>query len=110
MPTHESALREIEHRRGTIDTNELDSGAREGKRDAARTATQLQYLAAGVQGKVPPERYVAPPQRLRIFPVVERRVIVPAFMAFHHTFCPTVANSIVCWISTNAAVAEASVS
>ena len=82
-PSNESKTREIEHRRGSVDPHELDSGAREGKRDPAGAAAQFQHLAASVQGKIPPERHISPTQCLRILPVVERRVDIPAFVAFH---------------------------
>jgi len=110
-PSNESETREIEHRRGSVDPHELDAGAREGKRDPASAATQFQHLPASVQGKIPPERHIAPTQCLRILPVVEGRVVIPALVTFHQPqfFCPTVANSMVCWISTNAAATDASV-
>ena len=74
---------ECEHRCRTIDADEIDAGARERQGDAARTAAELQHRTAGVQGQVPPERHITPAECLRILPVVERRVVVPAFVAFH---------------------------
>ena len=42
-PSNEAEPREIEHRRGSVDPHELDSGAREGKRDPAGAAAQFQH-------------------------------------------------------------------
>ena len=54
----------------------------------ARAATQSDQCrsrapapAAAVERKIPPERDVALAERPRILPVVERRVVVPAFVA-----------------------------
>ena len=54
----------------------------ERQRDATRPATELQNTAAAVQREIPPEGHVALAERPRILPVVERRVVVPAFVAF----------------------------
>ena len=43
---------------------------------------ELQHRAAGLQRQVAPERHVTPAERPRVLPVVERRVVVPAFVAF----------------------------
>jgi hypothetical protein len=101
---------EGQHRCRPIDANQRNAGAREREGDPAGAAAKLQDRTAGIQREIPPERYVAAAKGLRILPVVERRVVVPAFVAFHYDFCPTVANSIVCWISTNAGAAAASLS
>ena len=117
VPGH-SLPGKCQHRRRSIDADQRNTGARERKGDPAGAAAQLQHGAAGIQGEIPPERHVAAAQGLRILPVVERRVVVPAFVAFHvasrgsalsgsYDLCPTVANSIVCWISTNAVAAVA---
>ena len=78
--------RQRQHRRRAIDANERDTSPGQGKRDAAGAATELEDGPAGVQGEIPPERHIAPAQRLRILPVIERGVVVPAFEAFHTEF------------------------
>ncbi len=74
---------------------------------------EFQQAPTVVQRQRPPERHVAPPEGPGVLPVVERRVFVPALVAFgagarappsgvaaYSAFWPTVANSMVCWIST----------
>src|SRR5690349_1025802 len=71
----------VEHRRRSIDADEIDAGPRQRQRDAAGSAAKLEDRPFCGQRDSAPERYVAPPQRARVLPVVERRVLVPAFPA-----------------------------
>ena len=71
-----------QHRRRAIDADEIDAGARQRQRDAAGAATELQHRPSALRRDAAPERDVAAPERLRVFPVVERRVRVPPLPAF----------------------------
>src|SRR5688500_12497330 len=73
-----------EHRRRAIDPDETDARTADRNRDAAGAAAKLQHRAGGTRGKVPPEGHVAAAERSCVLPVVERRVVVPAFVAFTH--------------------------
>ena len=77
--TTHSLPRAGEHRRRPVYTNQINTSPPERNRDAAGTATQLKDLAVRPECQIAPERHVPPTQRSRVFPVVERRVIVPAF-------------------------------
>jgi hypothetical protein len=79
--TPDALPRAGEHGSGASDSDEPHARAPEGQRDAARAASELQHPAAGVERQVPPERDVAAAERARVLPVVERRVVVPAFPA-----------------------------
>src|SRR5207249_1004980 len=72
----------IEHRRGAIETDQIDARPDERQRNPARPAPELEDRAVGLECNAAPERHVAPPKRPRVLPVVERRVVVPAFPAF----------------------------
>src|SRR5688572_16759872 len=95
-----------EHRRRPVDAD--DPGAFPGYRDgdAARAAPELQHAAVLRRGEPLPEGDIPPRHRLRILPVVERRVVVPPRPPFcgrlsgHSSRWPTVAKSMAFWIST----------
>ena len=71
-----------EHGRRTIDADDPGTRARHGDSDPARAAPELEH-AALLRGREPlPERDVAPRDRLRVLPVVERRVVVPPLPSF----------------------------
>ena len=61
-----------------------DASPPERQRDAACAATELQDRATTVQRQIPPEGHVALAERPRIFPVIERRVVVPALVSVIH--------------------------
>ena len=84
----QSAARAIEHRRGAIDADQTDAGPCERQRDPSRAASELEHRAVGLERDAAPERHVAPAERPRVLPVVERRVVVPAFPAFSAGLCP----------------------
>src|SRR6185436_15631441 len=84
-----------QHRLGSIDADKTDTGAAERQRDAACAASQLENGTTCLQGEIPPEGNVTLAKRARVLPVVERGVLVPALVALHYAFCPTVAKSIV---------------
>src|SRR6185503_19385934 len=65
-----------------IDAHDRDAGATERNRDAPGAAAKFEDRSVGLQCKVAPEGNVAPAERSRVLPVVERRVVVPAFVAF----------------------------
>ena len=72
-----------EHRRRPIDPDDMNAGARDGKRDAPGAAAEFEDGAARPRGQARPERHVAPADRARVLPVVERRVLVPARPSLH---------------------------
>ena len=75
-----------EHGTRAIDPHQRHAGPAERQRDAARAASELQHRTAGLLRQRAPERDIAPPERPRVLPVVERRIVVPAFPTFHrHT-------------------------
>ena len=61
------------------------AGARHGNRQPPGAAAELEHTAVLRGGEPLPERDVAPRQGLRILPVVERGVVVPALPAFSHS-------------------------
>ena len=70
-----------EHRRGPIDADQVSARAPERQGDAAGATSELESWAPRVQGKLTPERNVAPAERTGILPVIERRVVIPSFPA-----------------------------
>ncbi len=78
-----------EHRLRSINAHDRDAGATERDRDAPGAAPEFEDRSIGLQGKVAPEGNVAPAERSRVLPVVERRVVVPAFVAFSHVMLQT---------------------
>ena len=60
----------------------VNAGRDERQRNAPGAAAKLEHRAVGVERDAAPERHVAPAERPRVLPVVERRVVVPAFPAF----------------------------
>ena len=68
-----------EHRRGPIDAG--DRQTRAGQRHSRRPVPQPSSStgAPSRAARPPPERDVPPAERARVLPVVERRVVVPAF-------------------------------
>ena len=127
-----------QHLRRPIDPDDLCAGPRDRHRDPSSAAAQLEHWPILRGGEPLPELHVAARDRLRILPVVERRIAVPPFPSLrtlrtgaaapsscaprplasdsrgrvllvaashagrcpHSSLCPTVANSIVFWIST----------
>src|SRR5882762_5692422 len=81
-----------EHRLRSIDAHDRDPGPAERNRDAPRSAPKFENRSAGLQGQVAPEGNVASAHRSRVLPIVERRVVVPAFVSFGQWQLPT-ANS-----------------
>src|SRR5438128_4014220 len=73
-----------QHRLRSIDANKRDAGTAERNRDAPGAAAKLQDRTRGVPRKVAPEGHVAPPERTRVLPIVERRVFIPTFISFGH--------------------------
>ena len=89
----DAPARARQHRRRPIDADERHAGAAERQRDAAGAAAELEHRPAGLQRQVAPERHVAPAERARVLPVVERRVLVPAFVTFGSTPGPSVSSA-----------------
>src|SRR5689334_25064056 len=75
----------MKHRRRSIDADDIDVVFEKGQRDAAGAAAKLEDFAVGFGGQTLPEGDVAAAERLRVLPVVKRRVLVPALPAFSHT-------------------------
>jgi hypothetical protein len=73
-----------EHRRRSIDADEIDAGFGERQADATGTATELEDRSAHVHREIAPERHVASAEGSRVLPVVERRVLIPAFEPLRH--------------------------
>ncbi len=71
-----------QHQCRSIDADDRDASAHERQRNATSPAAELQYRARRVRGQSTPERDVAPTERACVLPVVELRVLVPAFPAF----------------------------
>ena len=84
-PRTDAPPRARQHRHGSIDADER--GRRSWRRagNAAGAAAQFEHRSAGRRGQPLPEPDVAPLDRLRVLPVVERRVLVPAFPALTGT-------------------------
>ena len=89
-----------QHRGRSIDPDQRDAGSPEGHRDASGAASELEHRAAGAERHGPPERHVAPARGYARSPSRRRRVLVPAFITLRYVFWPTVAKSMVFWIST----------
>ena len=72
----------FEHFSGAIDPDQ--GHARAGKRERHTTGptTQFEDVPPGSERESRPERDIAASERLRVLPVVERCVVVPAFPAF----------------------------
>ena len=68
----------LQHRLGAIDADESRAGPGDRQRDAAGAAPELQDRSRLCGGEPAPERDVPPRHGLRVLPVVERRVFVPA--------------------------------
>ena len=66
----------------SIDANDVRASASEWKRNATRAAAKFQHAPTGIHREIAPERHVATAECSRVLPVVERRVVVPAFPAF----------------------------
>ena len=73
-----------EHRFGSIDADKGDARLRQRNGDAAGAASELEDGAVLLQRKRAPERHVTPAERPRVLPIVEGRVVVPAFVSFNH--------------------------
>src|SRR5687767_9461707 len=86
-----------QHRRRAIYPYEMDARPAERDGDATGAASELQHGTAGLGCEVPPERHVTPAERARVLPVVERRVLVPALVAFVTRF--SVQRSRTAWCS-----------
>ncbi len=84
-----------QHALRSIDAHERHARLAQRQRDPAGAASQFENRTAGLQREIPPEGHIAPSQRARVLPVIERRVVVPPFVTLHYAFCPTVANNIV---------------
>lgn len=81
LPQPTAGMRE--HHVGTIDANKrhpCDPPDRQ--RYATRPAAQLENRPLRLTGQSLPEADILAPQRLRILPVVELRVVIPAVPAF----------------------------
>src|ERR1051325_3439592 len=77
-----------QHRLGSIDADQRDARATKRQRNASRPASELEHRTAGVNRQIAPEGHVTPAERARVLPVVERRVLVPAFVSFSHRHAP----------------------
>src|SRR5258708_4539405 len=71
-----------EHRRRSIDADEVDAGASERFRHPTGPASKFEHGTACTRGEAAPERHLAASERLRVLPVVKGRVRVPASPAF----------------------------
>ena len=72
----------VRARHGTrpIDANERYARSPQGK-EMRPVPQPSSNAAATMAGEIPPERHIAFAERPRILPVIERRVVVPAFVA-----------------------------
>src|SRR5262249_6107108 len=75
----DSRVRAIEHGSRSIDADQRHASTSQRERDATCPASKLEDAAARIQRDVAPERHVAAAERPCILPVVEGRVVVPAF-------------------------------
>ena len=73
-----------EHRVGPIDANNRHACTRKRNRNTSGAATELEHRPVRLERKRSPERNIAPSERACVLPVVERRIVVPAFIAFSH--------------------------
>src|SRR5688572_16741608 len=73
-----------EHRRRAIDPDETEPGPANGDRYTPGTAAKLENRPGRARREVPPERHIATTKSPGILPVVERRVVVPAFVTLWH--------------------------
>lgn len=71
-----------EHRLRAIDAEQRHPGAAEWSCDTTRAASELEDRSAGLPRKISPELDVATAEGARVLPIIEGRVVVPAFEAF----------------------------
>src|SRR5262245_28033875 len=100
--------RSRQHLLGPIDADDAGTGTGNRNGDAAGAASEFENRAVLGGGETLPERDVTALERSGVFPVVERRVVVPAAPPLGHAESgrwPSDANSMAFWISTNEAPA-----
>ena len=67
---------------GSIDADERDTRLRKRNRDASGPASELEDGTLLLQSERSREGHVAAAERACVLPVIERRVLLPASMAF----------------------------
>src|SRR5262245_8203671 len=106
-----------QHCRGPIDADDVRAGAGDGHGETAGAAPELEDSPVLRRGEALPEWHIAARERLRVLPVVERGIVVPALPAFSHAIgdgyfagasvrWPSTAKRSVFWSSTKPASAD----
>ena len=72
----------IEHRCRSIDADKANPCPRQRQGDTARSASELENRSMRLERDAAPEGHVPTAERSRIFPIVERRVLVPTLPTF----------------------------